>query len=117
MTAAARFLILGGLTTGATYAIYLLALSHVSPMVAYLIALAGAMLIQGALMAPFVFRTRLDSSRLVRSVLLYLAYTAVYTAMMKVVLWAGVPPVAAPAIVIAVVAPIQFLVGRRWVGN
>lgn len=109
-----RFLILGLLTTGTTYAVYLAALLITNPMSAYMLALLCGLLIQVALLAPFVFSRRLDWRAGSRTMLIYVGYSFAYAGLMKVALWVGVPPLVAPLVVVSVAAPIQYLAGRRW---
>ena len=112
-SAGRQFIILGAITTIASYSSYLFLLQYLSPMIAYIVGVGIAVLIQGCFMASFVFGASLTKQRAIRSMAIYIAYSLCYAALMKVALTVGIHPVIAPVAVIAVATPIQFFIGRK----
>jgi putative flippase GtrA len=110
----ARFLLVGGANTAASYAVYLLLLLALDYRVAYTAAFVAG-LVGGYLMhARFVF----DAAPGVRSVAAYLAtYTAMYLASLLVLYLAvtriGIPKPLGMLASLAVTVPVSFLLLRR----
>ena len=110
----ARFLLVGGANTAASYAIYLLLLLVVDYRIAYTVAFAAG-LIGGYLMhARFVF----DAAPGVRSVAAYLATYAVMYLVSLLVLYLAVTRIGIPKPLgmlasLAVTVPVSFLLLRR----
>ena len=110
----ARFLLVGGANTAASYAVYLLLLLLVDYRIAYTVAF-GAGLVWGYLMhARFVF----DASPAVRSMTAYLAtYAAMYFVSLLVLYLAvtriGIPKPLGMLASLAVTVPTSFLLLRR----
>ncbi|HAY49566.1 MAG: hypothetical protein CMO04_19220 [Thalassospira sp.] len=115
MRSVLKFIGLGAITTVASYSTYLVALQFFHPMTSYFIGLAVSFAIQAAMMAPFVFNTKLTLKNAVKSMVIYAAYSAMFAGLMWVTLSVGVPAAAAPLLVILVASPIQFLIGRKWI--
>lgn len=117
MKSAAKFIGLGAITTIVSYSTYLIALQFFLPMTAYFFGLAASFSVQTALMAPFVYNETLTARNACKSLIIYGAYSALFAGLMWGALAIGAAPVWAPFFVIAIAAPLQFLVGKKWIHN
>jgi putative flippase GtrA len=113
-----RFLISGGVNTGATYAVYLSLLGMAGYKVAYTIAYVFGIVLAFVINRLFVFRTH----RGWRSIVLFpFIYLAQYLVSMAVVwVWVerlGLPAALAPLIAIAITLPLTFVLSRYVFGQ
>ena len=110
----ARFLLVGGFNTVASYALYLALLWLVPiPEVAFTGTWIAGVTWSYFLNAKFTFRARHSARKFALFPLAYLAQYVVGFTLLKVALWIGIPPALAPLPSMIVTVPMAFLLMRR----
>ena len=110
----ARFLLVGGFNTAASYALYLALLWLIPiPEAAYTGTWIAAIAWLYFLNAKFTFRARRSARKFALFLLAYLAQYVVGFALLEAALWIGIPPALAPLPGLIVTVPMLFLLMRR----
>lgn len=109
----ARFLLVGGFNTAATYAIYLLLLTVLSYSIAFTVSFACGVLISYSLNTTLVFGTSFRWSRFGVFPLIYVGqYLLGLTVLHFLISYVAMSPRVAPLVVVAITIPVTFLLTR-----
>ncbi len=109
----ARFLIAGGINTGATYLIYLVAYwIGGSPLWAFNIAFVCGILLSYALHLKVTFRATHSNRKLAKYPLVYLVQYILGVAFLEFWLWLGIPAEIAGLLTVPILVPVTFVMTR-----
>ena len=108
-----RYLIVGGLNTLLTYALYLALLSVASYVVAYSIAYVAGILSAYYLNSRFVFRAEMSLAKVLKFPAVYIVQYVLGVGLLHLlVVTAGMDEKIAPLLVIAITVPATFILSR-----
>ncbi len=109
----ARFLIAGGINTGVTYLIYLVAYwIGGSPLWAFNIAFVCGILLSYALHLKVTFRASHTHRKLVKYPLAYLVQYILGVGFLELWLWLGIPAEIAGLLTVPILVPVTFVMTR-----
>ena len=111
-----RFVIVGGVNTVSTYAIYLALLYVINPYWSYVAAFMAGIVISYVLNLKFTFKAEHSAVKMISYPLVYAAQLVLGISVLHLCLEAGVSEVLAPLFAIAASVPVTFLVSR-WIVN
>jgi len=112
------FLIVGGLNTGITYAIYYAMLQFVNFNIAYIISYVSGIIISFLLNGRYVFHTKLTLTKALKYPLVYIAQYIINVIVLNLLVKYGiVNETFAPIIVIVVSLPVTFILSKYILKN
>lgn len=113
-----RFLLAGAANTAATYALYLLLLVWLTPIVAYVTSYVAGIALSYTLNALWVFGVRWTLRGLATFPLVHAVQAAMSIALFHLMVQRlDVPAAYAPLLVVALTVPVTFLLARRVIGR
>ena len=112
-----RFMVVGGVNTVATYAVYLALLAWLGAYWAYLASFIAGVFFSYLLNLKFTFRARHSTARVFSYALIYVAQFLLGISVLHLCLEIGVPEQLAPLFAIAVSVPVQFFLSQRLHGG